>query len=106
LMEVLNDLNFFYNDLNQLVIDYAKTREWGSTAVRSLKQNAFSAGIIGDQKHLYICNSHSRSSIAIYSPSASDEVLQENRNLTFPCGIDIDKKILYYILLVTTRCMC
>jgi len=105
LMEVLNDLKFFYNDLNQLIIDYDIPREWDSTA-RSLKHKVSPAGIVGDTKHLYICSFQSPSSIAINNPSVSDEVLQENKNLTNPYGIDIDKKKFFNIYCRSQAGLC
>jgi len=72
-----------------LIGEYDKFVQWENTAIQSLGAGILGAGILGYQKHLYLCNS---SSFAIETYNTNGEMIKQSGNLLEPFGMAMDEK--------------
>jgi len=92
-MNILNELNIFYTDLNRLIVDYDKLVEWEDTSYNTWGID-YPFGIVGDENYMYACQPDSN---IITKYNLQGELLGK-QSLQSPAGIDIDiKKSLLYI---------
>jgi len=94
LLEILGDLNFFYAELNRLIVDYDTVKPWDPTPISSWDQGKDPTSIIPYQQHLYICH---KNSDYVTTYNIKGENINENSSFYYPSGLDLDesKNLLY-----------
>jgi len=92
-IELLENLQVFYRDLNRLIAQYEMPLEWESTPFSLWKLDK-TFGICSDQKHIYICHLDSQF-LGMYNLNGD---IIKTISLSGPVGITIDiKEKLIYI---------
>jgi len=94
LLSLLNDLDFFYTDLNRLIVSYDYIPDWETTAENTWKLEVGPYGILALQQQIYQCFPVGN---LIIKYNLKGEIIQKITSLKGPAGIDFDKKNSLYI---------
>src|SRR5690242_5388717 len=90
LMEILNDLKFFYPDLNNLIVTY-DAPEWEGKEIQQVKMTTYPWKMTTDSMHLYVCMPENR--VVRYSKDTLQVI--DKFDVQAPDAIDIFNNELY-----------
>jgi len=95
LVNILKNLNLFYNDLNKIILAYEMRNEWEASASNTLYLNSNPSSLTTDQQYLYVCIANQNSLIKY---NLQGEMIEKYTSLDYPQAIDIDNKTnLFYV---------
>jgi len=93
LVELLNQLEVLYNDLNNLIAQYEVNLEWKEGFETAWKTKDYPCGILCSQRLIYSCQFGSDYHL-VTTYNSIGECIKENTALSQPVQIDIDNTIL------------
>jgi len=88
LIQLFDNLQILYSDVNRLIIEYQNTKKWEMTAYTSWKQKGRPTGIF-PSKHLWVCD---HTADLVFNYSKHGKIKKQNSSLKFPYGIEMDEK--------------